>query len=206
MNQGPTIFLGALLTFAAAWLGLCFAPWAQLGHLPPAESKKGDVYPNPLVGPAAEGREVYIANGCLYCHSQQVRPAGFGSDKERGWGRRTVARDYLYDRPHLLGTMRTGPDLTNIGKRRPGGGGREYHHLHLYNPRFTQPGSIMPPFAFLYETRKVVGQPSRDALKLPKGHEPPPGFEVVPTREAVALVAYLQSLDRSYKLPEAEGP
>ena len=123
------------------------------------------VYPIPLVGLAALGEQVYARNGCIYCHSQQVRPEGFGADFERGWGpRRTVARDYLYNRRVMLGTMRTGPDLANIGARQPS---KSWHHLHLYNPQITSPGSIMPPFAFLYEERPIVGEPSVDALDLP---------------------------------------
>ena len=107
---------------------------------------------------------------------------GFGGDFERGWGpRRTVARDYLGDRRVMLGTMRTGPDLANIGVRQPSS---QWHHLHLYNPRITSPGSIMPRFAFLYETRKIVGQPSTDALELPEAFAVEAGYEVVPTRKA----------------------
>jgi len=207
MNHGPTIFLGVLLTFSTAWLGLVFAPQLQLGSLGPQKSETpgGQDYPQPLGGLAAEGREVYRRQGCLYCHSQQIRPAQQGSDIARGWGpRRTVARDYIYDQPHLLGSMRTGPDLTNIGARQPSA---EWHHRHLINPQITSPGSIMPPFKYLYKTRKIVGQPTDEAVKLPKGWTlPEPGTEIVPTREARALVAYLQALDHTTDLPEAEGP
>ncbi len=211
MNHGPTIFLGIFLTFAAAWMGLVFAPYAQLGGLPPVAVDPDDpaagVYPRPLSGLAARGREVYRANGCVYCHSQQIRPEGFGTDIDRGWGpRRTVPRDYLYDKPHLMGTMRTGPDLTNIGVRRSGADGAAWHHLHLYNPRITSPGSTMPSFRFLYDTRRAAGQPSRGALAFPEGSEIEPGMEVVPGEEARALVAYLMALDRTAELEEAEAP
>src|SRR5215207_2378703 len=136
MDRGPLIFLGVFLTIASSWLGLVFAPYIQLEELPPATNESGEVYPRPLQGIAVDGREVYRANGCMYCHSQQVRPANFAADTRQGWGRRTVPRDYLYDRPVMLGTMRTGPDLTNIGKRTPGVSGQVYHHKHLYDPRF----------------------------------------------------------------------
>ena len=211
MDRGYTIFLGVFLTFASAWLGLVLAPYLQLHDLQPARAEETDTpYPRPLQGLAAAGREVYRANGCLYCHSQQIRPEGFGADISRGWGpRRTVARDYLYDRPILLGTMRTGPDLTNIGVRQPSAA---WHHKHLFNPPITSPGSTMPSFAFLYERRKVVGEPSHEALvftdqelaQWPVGWSPEPGYEIVPTAEARALVAYLQALDRTYPLPEAD--
>ena len=205
MNYGPTIFLGVLLTFVSAWLGLIFAPYVQLGQLKASKDETtGESNPKPFTGLAAKGREVYRANGCVYCHSQQIRPEGFGSDIERGWGpRRSVPRDYIYDRPHLLGSMRTGPDLFNIGARQPDA---NWHHLHLYDPQFMSPGSTMAPFAFLYETRKIVGQASTRALKLPKGLTVEPGYEIVPTEEAEALVAYLKALDHTYPLPETESP
>jgi cytochrome c oxidase cbb3-type subunit II len=205
MNRGATIFVGVVLTFASAWLGMVFAPYALLGNLQPAEPEGGgDAYPRPLTGLAARGREVYIANGCTYCHSQQIRPAGFGSDIERGWGpRRSVPRDYIYDQPHLLGSMRTGPDLFNIGARQPDA---NWHHLHLYDPQRMSPGSTMAPFRFLYEVREVVGQPSHLALKVPEGWKVPEGREIVPTEDARALVAYLQALDHTTPLPEAEEP
>ena len=69
---------------------------------------------------AERGRQIYAANGCVYCHSQQVRADYAGSDIERKWGvRRSAPRDYLYERPVVLGKMRLGPDLSNIGKRAP---------------------------------------------------------------------------------------
>ncbi|MGE9293027.1 MAG: cbb3-type cytochrome c oxidase subunit II [Puniceicoccales bacterium] len=161
-------------------------------------------FPIPSVGLAQQGKELYISMGCLYCHSQQVRRKGFGADFERGWGdRQTVPRDYILQQRVLLGTSRTGPDLMSIGMRQPSA---EWHHLHLYNPQFTSPGSIMPPFRFLYETRKVGDTPSPDALNIPDnfpGEKPPAGYEVVPTDRAKQLVAYLMSLQLNYELPES---
>jgi cytochrome c oxidase cbb3-type subunit 2 len=203
VKHGPFIFLGVLFTFASSWLALVFTPYVQLEFLQPVEDQDTrDVYPVALVGLASIGEEVYARNGCIYCHSQQVRPEGFGADFERGWGpRRTVARDYLYDRRVMLGTMRTGPDLANIGARQPS---KSWHHLHLYNPGITSPGSIMPPFAFLYDEQPIVGEPSDEALELPPEFAPPAGREVVPTDEARALVAYLLRLDRTHPLTEAD--
>ncbi len=69
---------------------------------------------------AERGRKVYTANGCYYCHTQQVRPDYDSSDIDRKWGdRRSAPRDYIFDRPVLLGRNRMGPDLSNIGKRAP---------------------------------------------------------------------------------------
>jgi cytochrome c oxidase cbb3-type subunit 2 len=101
----------------------------------------------------------------------------------------------------MLGTMRTGPDLTNIGLRQTSA---EWHLRHLYNPRITSPGSIMPPFPFLFEKRKIGLRPSPDALKLTGVFAPEPGYEIVPRPEATALVQYLLSLKANTPLPEAK--
>ncbi len=202
MNYGPILFLGAFLTIASSWCGLVLLPQLQLGRQEPVRIEEtGQLYPQPRSGLAMHGREVYRANGCIYCHSQQVRPEGYGADIARNWGsRRTVARDYLYDKPVMLGTMRTGPDLTNIGLRQAS---PAWHLSHLYNPQTTSKGSIMPPFGFLFEERPVGARPSPDAVTLPKEFAPPTGYEVVPSAQAKALVEYLLSLKANAPLPEA---
>jgi len=205
MNNFRVVFLGFLLTFASAWVGLAMLPSHYFATLQPAHDPATGGELPPLLDPLAErGAQVYLANGCVYCHSQQVRPADAGSDIARGWGRRrTVARDYLRDQQAVMGTMRTGPDLSNIGVRNPSD---DWHLLHLYNPLLTSPGSTMPPFRFLFEKVKAGPQPRADALKLPPEHSTP-GYEVIPTEDVRALVAYLKSLRRSaYELPEAPLP
>ena len=115
------LFLGIFGTFLFSWAGLIFIPNLQIGHQEPQMDEEGtDVYPAPKSGMAERGRRVYVANGCIYCHSQQVRADYAASDIERKWGeRRSAPRDYLFDRPAMLGKMRMGPDLSNIGKRAP---------------------------------------------------------------------------------------
>src|SRR4051794_11660668 len=115
------LLLGIFGTFAFSWAGLILIPNAQIGHLDPQmDEDGGDVYPAPRSGMAERGRKVYMANGCVYCHSQQVRPDYAAADIDRKWGqRRSAPRDYIFDRPVLLGKMRVGPDLANIGKRAP---------------------------------------------------------------------------------------
>ncbi len=111
-----------------------------------------------------------------------------GADISRGWGvRQTVAQDYLFDNPVLLGSQRVGPDLANVGARRD----EKWHLQHLYNPRIEVKNSTMPPFRFLFEQRKIKGTPSPDALKV---DSVPADFEIVPAKEAKALAAYLVSL------------
>jgi len=213
MRNLPLLFCGIFFTLAFSWTGLILASHLQLGQLQPTtpelneagEPVEGrELHPKPPVGLAQRGKEVYIDQGCVYCHSQQVRRRGFGADYERGWGRRqSVPRDYIYQDRVVLGTMRTGPDLMTIGGRQPS---ESWHHLHLYNPRITSEGSTMPPYAFLYEKRKI-GDDGRsdDALQFPEGspYAPEEGYEVAPTERAEALVAYLKSLKMNYSLPEA---
>jgi cbb3-type cytochrome oxidase cytochrome c subunit len=115
------LFLGIFGTFAFSWAGLTLIPNWQIGHLDPQADEEGtDIYPQPKSGMAQRGRKIYAANGCVYCHSQQVRADYAASDIDRKWGtRRSAPRDYIFERPAFLGKMRLGPDLSNIGKRAP---------------------------------------------------------------------------------------
>jgi cytochrome c oxidase cbb3-type subunit 2 len=126
-----SLFIGLFGTFAFSWVGLTLIPNFQIGHLDPQSDEEGtDIYPMPLSGMAERGRHVYVANGCFYCHSEQVRPDYIASDIDREreagpsprpkWGvRRSAPRDYIFARPVLLGKERMGPDLANIGKAAP---------------------------------------------------------------------------------------
>lgn len=115
------LFLGIIGTFFFSWAGLAWIPNLQIGHLDPQSDDEGaDIYPWPQSGLAERGRRVYAANGCVYCHTQQVRPDYDSSDIDRKWGdRRSAPRDYLFARPVMLGKMRMGPDLANVGHRAP---------------------------------------------------------------------------------------
>ncbi|MFL6539042.1 MAG: cbb3-type cytochrome c oxidase subunit II [Chthoniobacterales bacterium] len=121
MKGFAPLFLGIIGTFVFSWAGLAWIPNLQIGHLDPQTDDEGaDRYPWPRSGMAERGRQVYAANGCVYCHTQQVRPDYDASDIDRKWGdRRSAPRDYLFDRPTLLGKMRMGPDLANVGHRAP---------------------------------------------------------------------------------------
>lgn len=200
MNRLPRLFMGIFAAFAFAWLGLVIYPYFKLGRLQPFE-KTTEFFPPELSAEAIAGQRVYAANGCIYCHSQQIRqPYVTESDIQRGWGTRaTVARDYLREKPTFLGTMRTGPDLTNVGKRLTD---PNWHYQHLFEPEVLVPNSIMPAFRYLFEVRKMAGEPSPDAVPVTGPHAPPVGYEVIPTADARALVAYLLSLKREYPLPE----
>ncbi len=115
------LFLGIFGTFAFSWVGLTVLPNWQIGHLNPQSDEEGtDIYPQPQSGMFERGARVYAANGCIYCHSQQVRADYAAADIERGWGnRRSAPRDYIFERPVFLGKMRMGQDIANIGARAP---------------------------------------------------------------------------------------
>jgi cytochrome c oxidase cbb3-type subunit I/II len=162
-----------------------------------------------------EGRDIYIREGCNVCHSQQVRPLRSETDR---YGPFTMAGEHVYDRPFLFGSRRTGPDLARVGGKYPD----SWHWIHLRQPRDIEPRSNMPAFAFLLDrpldtsltARKLevlrgLGHPYSDAqiasavadaearaaeiaASLRKD-----GIELDETQansEAVALIAYLQSL------------
>lgn len=224
MNNGPLLFLGIFLAIAFSWSGIVLTNLVQQHDAGTDrayyDAQNEAVAPAVPSGEARQGALVYQELGCIYCHSQQVRnrltgPAdAIPPDVARGWGDRpSVARDYVQDQRVMLGTMRTGPDLRNVGSRR---GDRMWNYLHLYNPKITSldpsnpdPNrySRMAPFPFLFEVRKITGQPSANALVgLPPEFAPPEGYEVVPTQKAEALVSYLLSLRTSdVALPEAPG-
>ena len=189
MENEAKLTAGAMVTFAIAVSALVILPYIQVRDVKPPEGLK------PYTSAELRGRASYVANGCVYCHSQQPRDRSFGPDAERGWGRAAVPGDYVYDRPHLLGSMRTGPDLLNIGVRQPS---KDWHLGHLYQPRAYVPGSIMPSYPYLFDI-KDKADPGEETLNLPPGHTPP-GKVVVPTPEALDLVKYLQALKRDYPI------
>lgn len=181
---------GAMVTLSLATAAMIVVPFMQLKDQPAPPALK------PYSSQELRGRAVYTANGCIACHTQQPSTTGAGiADASRGWGRASVPGDYHYDMPPLLGTMRTGPDLFNIGVRQPSA---DWHLGHLYQPRAYVPGSTMPAYRFLFEVKDetAVGKGER-VVTLPLGTAPA-GKSVIATPEALDLVAYLQSMKREY--------
>jgi cytochrome c oxidase cbb3-type subunit II len=145
------------------------------------------------------GRDIYIREGCSVCHSQMIRP--FRAETER-YGHYSVAGEFVYDRPFLWGSERTGPDLQRVGGRYSD----DWHRAHLMNPRDVVPESIMPGFPWLATTpvdasniqRKMkvlrwLGHPYSDAdiENAPKALEG--------KTEMDALIDYLQNLGTAIK-------
>ena len=191
------LVVGSMVILSGATALLVVMPYLLLKDTQPPPGLK------PYTAVQLEGRQSYIANGCVYCHSQQPRDIAQAPDALRGWGRASIAADYAYDTPHLLGTMRTGPDLLNIGARQPS---RDWHLGHLYAPRAYTPGSTMPAYPFMFEVRSGAAQPGEVVVTLPPAYAKP-GQVVVAKPEALALVEYLIALDRTYPaLKAADDP
>lgn len=187
------IFLGAFAALSMSYTALAILPTLQLATIEPSPGRIA------YTDQQARGREVYLREGCLYCHSQQVRPEGFGADIARGWGPRgSLPGDYVYDRPHLLGTMRTGPDLHDIATRQPS---RDWQLAHLYQPRSVSPGSVMPAYPYLFDVRPADDVlASEVTVPLSPDYAPDSGYVVVAAEDALALYAYLMTLN--LELPE----
>lgn len=203
MNRLFVFLTGIVSAFGLPWLGIAAYSYLNFAALHPVEEPKtGASLPPQLSGLDVIGERIYAREGCVSCHTQQIRPNGLAEDIAQGLGTRsTVARDFLHDQPAFLGSRRIGPDLTNVGIRHPDPG---WLHRHLYEPATVIPASICPSFRFLYEARKITGQTSSNAIEGLKGpHAPRHGWEVIPTNEAMALVHYLLSLKHDYPLPEA---
>ncbi len=186
---------GALAIVTFSIIALVVMPYVL------TQQKEIPAKPAPYTESQAAGRAVYIANGCIYCHSQQPRDPSIAPDQQRGWGRPSVPADYVHDQPHLLGTMRTGPDLFNIAVRQPS---KDWHLGHLYQPRAYIAQSIMPSYPFLFEERTGDAQPGEVVVTLPPGAAKA-GVRIVAKPEAVALVDYLLSLDHTYPVRATSG-
>jgi cytochrome c oxidase cbb3-type subunit I/II len=187
-------------------------------NIPTIESVK------PYTALELEGRDIYIREGCNACHSQMVRP--FRSETER-YGEYSKAGEFVYDRPFLWGSKRTGPDLHRIGGKYP----HSWHYFHMWDPTTMSPGSLMPryPWLFNYDdkvneysttyiqekmrTLVSLGVPYTDfeienavldmevqGTMIADVLNEHPDIEVSPKEEIVALIAYLQRLGTDIKV------
>jgi cytochrome c oxidase cbb3-type subunit 2 len=160
----------------------------------------------PLSKDAQLGKQIFITNGCVACHTQQVRNV----DMDKMWGGRpSIAADYASNtRPNiwqntatLMGTERTGPDLTNIGTRQSS---LAWNLLHLYQPRSVVDKSIMPAYPWLFETTDSVAKNQVEVI-VPDAFRKGITGKIIATSEALQLVAYLQSLKQP-ALPDGKLP
>lgn len=155
-----------------------------------------------LTAQQMRGKKVYIANGCVACHTQQVRnvdmDAVFGSRPSVAADYALISRtDFWRNTATLMGTERTGPDLTDVGNRQ---GSLEWNLTHLYNPRILVESSVMPSFPFMFE-KKTSPSDSDVVVNVPAEFLNGYQGKIVAKQEALDLVAYLQSL-KQVPLPD----
>ncbi len=165
------------------------------------------------------GRDIYIREGCISCHTQMVRP--FRSETER-YGEYSKAGEFVYEHPFLWGSKRTGPDLHRLGGKYPD----SWHYYHMLDPAAVSAGSIMPPYPWLFEQMidksetagkiralRKIGVPyeegyedvanddlDRQAAQIVKNLKEQDGIEIAKEAEIVALIAYLQRLGTDIKV------
>ena len=173
------LYLTSFLIFVALSLAIAVFPAIEASRVPPTPGLM------PFSSTAQRGREIYVSEGCSYCHTQQVRPI----PADQVFGRPSAAGDYAYSTPQLLGTERTGPDLINIGNRQPSS---TWHLVHLYNPRAVVKESIMPSFWWYFQLKDQAG-PGDVVVPVPDPWKPK-GKAVVATPDALALLDYLLAL------------
>jgi cytochrome c oxidase cbb3-type subunit I/II len=204
----------AVATFVTVVIGgvVEFVPTALVrANVPTIASVK------PYTPLEVEGRDLYIREGCVGCHSQMVRP--MRAETER-YGEYSKAGEFVYDHPFLWGSKRTGPDLQREGGKYPD----SWHFLHMKDPRSTSPGSIMPAYAWFYDTPldtthtegKIITL-RRLGVPYPEGFERQAtadlqaqahvvgerlrqgGLQVTDDKEIIAIIAYLQRLGTDIK-------
>ncbi len=200
-NNHKKLFLTALGLFLALTLLVAIIPaiYNQDNNapLPGAEQLSGD---------ALKGKALYVANGCVGCHTQQVR----NIDMDKVWGERpSIAADYAANHrtdfwrntATLMGTERTGPDLTSIGSRQPS---IDWQLLHLYQPRAVVKQSIMPAYQWMFEYKEKPGKNDK-VVNVPDEYMKGRKGKIVAGPEALQLVAYLFTL-KQIKLPAGIVP
>jgi cytochrome c oxidase cbb3-type subunit 2 len=186
-------------------LTLVVVIWGGLAQIVPLFFQESTTQPVDGLEPYSPlqlaGRDLYIREGCVGCHSQMVRP--FRAETER-YGHYSVAGEFIYDRPFLWGSKRTGPDLHRVGGRYSD----DWHRAHLINPRDVVPESIMPGYPWLQENEldDPLIQDKMRALNL-VSHKAYTEEQIAAAPAALegktemdAMIAYLQSLGTHVKI------
>jgi cytochrome c oxidase cbb3-type subunit I/II len=208
-----------LLAVLIGGIVLLIPPFYMQGTIEPIDGI------HPWTGLEQHGRDLYIREGCNNCHSQQVRPLKSETDR---YGAFSMAGEDVYSRPFLWGSRRTGPDLARVGGKYPD----SWHWIHFRDPREIEARSNMPDFGFMQETQmdlsllpaklrglRMLGSPYTDeqiASAVQDAQAEAAGIaerlrgdgielsEVQASSEAIALIAYLQSLGVVVKQHAAE--
>ncbi|HTI58748.1 cytochrome-c oxidase, cbb3-type subunit I [Mucilaginibacter sp.] len=212
LERKPVLFLVASLVVILIGTFIELMPTLTISsNIPTIASVK------PYTPLELQGRDIYIREGCVNCHSQTIRP--FRSETER-YGEYSKAGEFVYDHPFLWGSKRTGPDLQREG----GKYGDSWHFNHLMDPRLMSPGSIMPEYSWLIKQKldtnttavkiramQTLGVPypagydkiaNRDLDKQAKGiadNLAKDKIKVKSNKEIIAIIAYLQRLGTDIK-------
>ncbi len=207
LERKPVLFtVLSLVAVAIGGLIEMIPMWVVRTNIPMISSVK------PYTPLELAGRDLYIREGCVGCHSQMIRP--FRSETER-YGPYSKSGEYVYEHPFLWGSKRTGPDLLRVGKKYPDA----WHYKHMENPESTSPGSIMPPYPWLVKNqlntstlKKKITVLRKLGVPYPEGYEnevmadmqkqadaivanlKAATIEVQADREIIALIAYMQRL------------
>ena len=123
------------------------------------------------------GKNVYIKDNCIACHSQMIRP--FKSETDR-YGKFSLSGEYAYDRPFLWGSKRTGPDLHRVGNYRT----TDWHENHMKNPPAMVPGSIMPSYKHEFTNEADIETAYAEAVTVKNAFFVPYGPEFKRTKKA----------------------
>ncbi len=185
-------------------LSLVVVLWGGLAQIVPLFFQNSTTEPveglRPYTALQLSGRDIYIREGCVGCHSQMIRP--FRAETER-YGHYSVAGEFVYDRPFLWGSKRTGPDLHRVGDRYSD----EWHRAHLINPRDLVPESIMPSYPWLDENKLDDDSIQAKMRTLISLGVPYTEDDVANATAAIkdktemdAVIAYLQSLGVQLKV------
>jgi cytochrome c oxidase cbb3-type subunit I/II len=206
-----------LIAIAVGGLVLVLPPFFLQGVVEPVPGQR------PYTALEQEGRDIYVREGCYVCHSQMVRPLATETAR---YGPYSLAGESVYDRPFQFGSRRTGPDLARVGGKYPD----SWHWLHFVNPQSIEPRSNMPDFVFLTESAldlsltqrklgalRTLGTPyseaevenavadAREQMGAVAGSLRKDGIELDEAQaesEAIALIAYLQSLGHAVRAAE----
>src|SRR5690554_2192182 len=194
-KEHKNLVLTAGVVFIALSIMIAILPAFQMQETEPIPDQKA------LTANQERGLQIYVSENCMACHTQQVR----NIEMDNVWGDRpSIPSDYYYSKkrldfwrqsPSLLGSERTGPDLTNVGKRQAG---QEWHLLHLYNPRIVVKESVMPSYPWLFQEKSEKELTEDDVLvPVPDKFLKNKGMKIVATEKALHLVAYLISLKQA---------
>lgn len=198
-NNHKRLFGAAIILFLVLTMFVAIIPalTTEQNNAPLPNSK-------PLSKTEMAGKGIFIREGCIACHTQQVRNV----DMDKMWGSRpSIAADYARitrtdvwrNTAMLMGSERTGPDLTNVGTRQSS---KDWNLLHLYNPRAVVSESIMPSYEWLFEVKEYPF-PGDVVVNVPDEFRKGIQGKIIATSEALELVAYLQSLKQT-PLPDGK--